>query len=83
MNPSPYPDSYLVRKSTDSKFMDIVVNIESAEEFRILGVFERVIAQKQAKHAFGQEPRSRASHAFGESGSPEAEFLMLLGRVGT
>ncbi len=30
-------------KSTDSKFKDIVVNIESAEEFKILGIFEQVL----------------------------------------
>ena len=30
-------------KSTDSKFKDIVVNIENAEEFEILGIFDRVL----------------------------------------
>ncbi|MFN0188439.1 MAG: DUF3427 domain-containing protein [Bacteroidia bacterium] len=32
-------------KSTDSKFKDIVVDVESADEFRILGIFERVLGE--------------------------------------
>ena len=42
-------------KSTDSKFKDIVVNVESAEVFKILGIFERVLAQNQSFARFWVE----------------------------